>query len=91
MTKPPTKSWEYIPNLEHEKDCIIQFELLNLRTIISNINNNNPLAESPVYQQVIIPHLQKLIDKLETLEDKINRELDIDGYKTIEDILHEEN
>lgn len=90
MTKPPAKSWEYIPNLEDEKDCVIQFELWNLRAIISNINNN-PLAESPVYQQVIIPHLQKLIDKLEILEDKINRELDIDGYKTIEDILHEEN
>jgi hypothetical protein len=90
MTKLPAKSWEYIPNLEDEKDCVIQFELWNLRAIISNINNN-PLVDSPVYQQVIIPHLQKLIDKLETLEDKINRELDIDGYKTIEDILHEEN
>ena len=90
MSKPPEKSWGYIPNLEDEKDCVIQFELWNLRAIISNINNN-PLVESPVYQHVIIPHLQKLIDKLETLEDKINRELDIDGFKTIEDIIHEEN
>tara|TARA_B100000524_G_C23641097_1_gene366669 strand:- start:85 stop:351 length:267 start_codon:yes stop_codon:yes gene_type:complete len=88
MSKPPEKSWEYIPNLEDEKDCVIQFELWNLRSIISNINNK-PLAESPVYQRVIIPYLQKLINKLETLEDKINRELDIDGYKTIEDIIYE--
>lgn len=90
MSKPPEKSWEYIPNLEDEKDGVIEFELWNLRAIISNINEN-PFANSPVYQQVIIPHLQKLIDKLETLEDKVNRELDIDGYKTIEDIIHEEN
>jgi hypothetical protein len=88
MSKPPEKSWEYIPNLEDEKDCVIQFELWNLRAIISNINNK-PFAESPVYQRVIIPYLQKLIEKLGTLEDKINRELDIDGYKTIEDIIYE--
>jgi hypothetical protein len=90
MTKPPAKSWEYVPNLEDEKEYVVGFELYNLREMINNINNN-PLAESPVYKQVIIPHLQNLIVKLEVLEDKINRELDIDGCKTIEDIIHEEN
>lgn len=90
MTKPPAKSSKYIPNLENEQDYVVEFELYNLRGMICNINNN-PHAESPVYKRVIIPHLQKLIDKLELLEEKINRELEIDGGKTIEDIINEEN
>jgi len=87
MTKPPAKSWEYVPNLEDEKEYVVGFELYNLREMINNINNN-PLAESPVYKQVIIPHLQNLIVKLEVLEDKINRELDINGYKTIDELIN---
>jgi hypothetical protein len=87
MTKPPAKSWEYIPNLEDEKEYVVGFELYNLRAMINNINNN-PLAESPVYKQVIIPHLQQLIDKLAMLEEKINQELDIDGYKTIDELVN---
>lgn len=90
MTKLPAKSWDYVPNLEDEKDYVVEYELYNLRAMICNINNN-PHAKSPVYQQVILPDLQKLVTKLEKLESKINRELDIDGYKTIEEIVHEEN
>ena len=87
MTKPQAKSWEYIPNLEDEKDYVVEFELWNLHTMISDIRKN-PRAESPVYQQVILPHLQKLVTKLEKLESKINRELDIDGYKTIDELIN---
>lgn len=88
MTKPPAKSWEYIPNLEDEKEYVVEYELWNLRAMIRDINKN-PHAESPVYQQVILPHLQKLIDQLARLESKINRELDIDGYKTIDELVNE--
>lgn len=88
MTKPQAKSWEYIPNLEDEKDYVVEFELWNLRAMIRDITKN-PRVDSPVYQQVIIPHLQKLVTKLEKLESKINRELDIDGYKTIDELINE--
>ena len=87
MTKPQAKSWEYIPNLEDEKDYVVEFELWNLRAMIRDIHKN-PRAGSPVYQQVILPHLQKLVAKLEKLESKINRELDIDGYKTIDELIN---
>jgi hypothetical protein len=87
MTKPPAKSWEYIPNLEDEKEYVVEYELWNLRAMIRDINKN-PHVESPVYQQVILPHLQKLIDQLTRLESKINRELDIDGYKTIDELVN---
>lgn len=87
MTKLPAKSWEYIPNLEDEKDYVVEFELWNLRAMIRDITKN-PRAESPVYQQVILPHLQKLVTKLEKLESIINRELDIDGYKTIDELIN---
>jgi hypothetical protein len=87
MTKPQAKSWEYIPNLEDEKDYVVEYELWNLHTMIRDITKN-PRAESPVYQQVILPHLQKLVAKLEKLESKINRELDIDGYKTIDELIN---
>lgn len=88
MTKLPAKSWEYVPNLEDEKDYVVEFELLNLRAMIRDITKN-PRVESPVYQQIILPHLQELINKLESLEDKVNRELDIDGYKTIDELVNE--
>jgi len=88
MTKPQAKSWEYIPNLEDEKDYVVEFELWNLRAMIRDITKN-PRVDSPVYQQVIIPHLQKLVTKLEKLESKINRELDIDGYKTTDELINE--
>lgn len=88
MTKLPAKSWEYVPNLEDEKDYVVEFELLNLRAMIHDITKN-PRVESPVYQQIILPHLQELINKLESLEDKVNRELDIDGYKTIDELVNE--
>ena len=87
MTKPQAKSWEYVPNLEDEKDYVVEFELWNLRTMIRDITKNSR-AESPVYQQVILPHLQKIVTKLEKLESKINRELDIDGYKTIDELIN---
>ena len=89
MDKLPENTPEYISNLENEKDYVIEFELYNLYAMINNINNNNPYAKSPVYQQIIIPHLQQLIKKLELLEDKVIRELDIDGYKTIDEIINE--
>lgn len=88
MTKLPAKSWEYVPNLEDEKDYVVEFELLNLRAMIRDITKN-PRVESPVYQKIILPHLQELINKLESLEDKVNRELDIDGYKTIDELVNE--
>ena len=88
MTKLPAKSWEYVPNLEDEKDYVVEFELVNLRAMIRDITKN-PRVESPVYQQIILPHLQELINKLESLEDKVNRELDIDGYKTIDELVNE--
>ena len=87
MTKPQAKSWDYIPNLEDEKDYVVEFELYNLRAMIRDITKN-PRAESPVYQKVILPHLRHLIDKLEILDDKLNRELDIDGYKTIDELIN---
>jgi hypothetical protein len=87
MTKPQAKSWEYVPNLEDEKDYVVEFEIYNLRAMMYDITKN-PRAESPVYQQVILPHLQKLVTKLEKLESKINRELDIDGYKTIDELIN---
>ena len=64
-----------------------KFELYNLRAMMRDIHKN-PRAESPVYQQVILPHLQKLVTKLEKVESKLNRELDIDGYKTIDELIN---
>ena len=87
MTKPQAKSWEYVPNLEDEKEYVVELELYNLRAMIRDIHKN-PRTESPVYQQVILPHLRHLINKLEILEDKLNRELDIDGYKTIDELIN---
>jgi len=87
MTKPQAKSWEYVPNLEDEKEYVVELELYNLRAMIRDITKN-PRSESPVYQKVILPHLRHLINKLEILEDKLNRELDIDGYKTIDELIN---
>ena len=90
MSKPPTKQWEYISDLEDENLYVVGFELWNIETLIRNINNN-PRSESPVYQKIIIPHLRKLYKKLETLEEKINHELEIDGDKSIYELVYEEN
>jgi len=88
MTKLPAKSWDYIPELEYEKDYVVEFELWNLRAILRNINKNKRAA-SPVYQKLVIPHLQELVDKLETLEAKLDREIETDGDKTIYDLVDE--
>lgn len=86
MTKLPAKSWEYIPELEDEKDYVVDLELWNLCAILRNITQNRR-AESPVYQKLVIPHLQELVDKLETLQAKLDREIDTGGDKTIYDLI----
>jgi hypothetical protein len=86
MTKLPAKSWEYIPELEDEKDYVVDLELWNLCAILRNITQNRR-AESPVYQKLVIPHLQELVDKLETLQAKLDREIETGGDKTIYDLI----
>ena len=88
MTKLPAKSWDYVPNLEDEKDYVVEFELWNLRAILRNITQNKR-SDSPVYQTLVIPHLQELVDKLETLQAKLDREIETDGDKTIYDLVDE--
>ena len=86
MTKLPAKSWDYVPNLEDEKDYVVDLELWNLCAILRNITQNRR-AESPVYQKLVIPHLQELVDKLETLQAKLDREIETGGDKTIYDLI----
>ena len=86
MTKLPAKSWEYIPELEDEKDYVVDLELWNLCAILRNITQNRR-AESPVYQKLVIPLLQELVDKLETLQAKLDREIETGGDKTIYDLI----
>jgi hypothetical protein len=88
MTKLPAKSWDYVPNLEDEKEYVVEFELWNLRAMLRNITENQR-AESPVYQKLVIPHLQELVDKLETLDAKLDREIETGGDKTVYNLVDE--
>jgi len=73
-------------NLEDEQEYIVQFEILNLQSIINNIYVR-PRSDSPIYQHIIIPQVKKLIETLEKLDVTIGEEIEKKSNKSINDLL----
>ncbi len=73
MNKPPEKTIEYVPNIDDEKEYVIEYELCQLRSKIKSIEDGYH-HDSPVYKNIIIPSLINLIKTLEILNEKIDDE-----------------
>lgn len=86
MSKQPTKTWTYEPNLEDEKEYVVEYEIINLQAMIKKIYSS-PLAESPIYKNVIVPHLKELITKLQIIDEQINDHIEKRNYIQIMDIV----
>jgi hypothetical protein len=88
MNKPPEKTIEYIPNVDDEKEYIIEYELCQLRSKIKSIEDGYH-HDSPVYKNIIIPSLTNLIKTLEILNEKIDDETENSNCQGIELLLAE--
>lgn len=86
MSKQPTKTWTYEPNLEDEKEYIVEYEIINLQTMICKIISS-PHGNSPIYKNVIIPHLKQLVTKLELIDKEIGQHLEQKNNIQIMDII----
>jgi hypothetical protein len=90
MNKPPEKTIEYIPNVDDEKEYIIEYELCLLRSKIKSIEDGYH-HDSPVYKNIILPSLHSLIEKLEKLDEKIDDEVEKYHFQGIEYLIAEIN
>lgn len=86
MNKPPEKTIEYIPNIDDEKEYVIDVEIIQLTTKIESIKNGFH-HNSPVYNKLIIPQLHILIDKLVYIQKIIDSNKTDKHNNNIEKIL----
>lgn len=90
MNKPPEKTVEYIPNIDDEKEYIIEYELFQLKSKIKSIEDGYH-HDSPVYKKIILPSLHSLIEKLEKLDEKIDDEVEKYHFPGIDYLIAEIN
>lgn len=86
MSKQPTKTWTYEPNLEDEKEYVVEYEIINLQAMIKKIFSS-PHGNSPIYKNIIIPHLKQLVTKLQLIDEQINDHLEKKNDIQIMDIV----
>lgn len=86
MSKQPTKTWTYEPNLEDEKEYVVEYEIINLQTMICKIFSS-PHGNSPIYKNIIIPHLKQLVTNLQLIDEQIIDHLEEKNDIQIMDII----